>query len=191
MANKVGQIMSVMKYFANDATAQYQKIGGKAVTQFERGGAKQIRIRQGSKSVTRTIPSTGITSEGDSLVIKNAKTTNVGNKRVHTRTEETYEYSNYSLEISKKQLDDVYAGNERIGSIQNTFFTNPNGNRYKMKEFLDKDGNRIKTVFYDPVTGLRTHARSEHGTVLFDNKGLPIFSDNWSPADLGGLDKLV
>ena len=144
MANKVGQIMSVVRNIANDATAQYQKIEGKAVTQFERGGAKQIRVRQGSKSVTRTIPLTGITSEGDSLVIKNAKTTNVGNKRVHTKTENSYEYDNYGLEISKKQLDDVYAGNERIGSIQNTFFTRSKGNSYKMKEFLDKDGNIIK-----------------------------------------------
>lgn len=191
MANKVGQIMSVMKHFANGTTAQYQKIGGKAVTQLEKGAMKATRVRQGSKSVTRTIPSSGITSEGDSLVIKNAKTTNVGNKRVQTRTEETYEYRDYGLEISKKQLDDVYAGNERIGSIQNTFFSNSKGNRYKMKEFLDKDGDIIKKVFYDPVTGLRTHAYTDNGRVLFDNKGLPIFSDNWSPADLGGLDKLV
>ena len=191
MANKVGQIMSVVRNIANDATAQYQKIEGKAVTQFERGGAKQIRVRQGSKSVTRTIPLTGITSEGDSLVIKNAKTTNVGNKRVHTKTENSYEYDNYGLEISKKQLDDVYAGNERIGSIQNTFFTRSKGNSYKMKEFLDKDGNIIKKVFYDPVTGLRTHAYTDNGKVLFDNKGLPIFSDGFIAADLGGLDKLV
>lgn len=205
MANKVGQIMSVMRTFANGATAQYQKIGGKAVTQIENGTAKTIRVRQGSKVATRTVESIGVLPF-DILKIKNSATKYAAGKRVHSQAEEIYSYSRKEvytrergieptngLNIKKTQSDDIYNGNELIGSRKTLFSHDELGNKRKIKEFYDKDGNLIKEVHYDPVTGMRTSASMPDGRIVrFDSHGLPQFTDGYGGAmDLGGLDKLV
>ena len=188
MANKVGQIMSVMRTFANGATAQYQKIGGKAVTQLRDGATKTTRVRQGSKVATRTVNSDGYK---DILKIKNSETANVSDKRVNSRTVETYSYDGDGLDIRKSQVDKIYKNNEFIGNREVRFCNDADGNKSMVKYFFDKCGSWLKTVEYNPETGMRIKAHSAEGQVLFDNKGLPIFSDRYFAADLGGLDKLV
>ena len=191
MANKVGQMMSVMRYFANGTTAQYQKIGGKAFTQLRDPGATKItRVRQGSKVATRTVNS-GVFRE-DTLKIKNSETANVGDKRVNSRTVETYTYAGNCLDIKKSQVDNIYRNNEFIGQREVRFRNDITGDKSMRKVFRDKNGRWLKTVEYNPDTGLRKRADFPgDGYVFFDNKGLPVFSNEWGPADLGGLDKLV
>lgn len=154
------------------------------------------QIPNGSKEVSRIIPDGRSQLNGDITKITTEEMSRVGKHRINTFNQKVYEYDNLGLNIAERTIDRVFAGRHLLGgralfSNMNSLDTSPS---LISKNFFGADGKLLKTVHYNPKTGLRDFALLPDGRILsFDAKGLPTFTDvrSCNVMDLGGLDKLI
>lgn len=149
----------------------------------------------GPKRVSRIFPKGNLTAEGDITKITTRETAQVGAHRVNTFNQKVYWYYDQGLNINERTIDRVFAGRHHLGSreldTRILYDTKPTA---ITKKFFGTDGKVIKTVNYNPETGLRTYAELPDGRrIRYDEKGLPAFTDANSDnfLDLDGLDKLI
>lgn len=192
MARKVGR-----RFKAGSFEGSVQQMGGKTVTngRLSRNGYTYNYTKiyketpEGSRTVSRMVPSHGPTGYGDLTKITNDTTSNVGNFRVNTLNQKSYEYGKNKLYINEKTIDRVFSGKHHLGGRA----VYKHDYRSATKYFFGPDGNVLKTVHYNPQ-GVRTFAELPDGRVLrYDAKGLPTFTNAQygDSIDFRGLDKLI
>lgn len=192
MARKVGR-----RFRAGSFEGSVQQMGGKTVTngRLSRNGYTYNYTKiyketpEGSRTVSRMIPSYGPTGKGDLTKITNDTTSNVGNFRVNTLNQKSYEYGENNLYINEKTIDRVFSGKHHLGGRA----VYKNNDKSSTKYFFGPDGNILKTVHYNQQ-GVRTFAELPDGRVLrYDAKGLPTFTNAQygNSIDFRGLDKLI
>ncbi len=153
----------------------------------------------GSKEVSRMVPckENNFTVCDDITKVTTKKTAQVGAHRVNTFNQKAYEYNDYGLYISERTIDRVFAGKHHLGGRELATYIPSRSTKPDniTKTFFGPDGNVLKTVHYNPKTGLREFAKLPDGRcICYDAKGLPTFTEakyDGGFMNLGGLDKLI
>lgn len=192
MARKVGG-----RFLTGSFEGSIQRMGDKTVTCGRLDNYREVYmytkiskdLPNGSRTASRMVPRYGMTTRGDVTKITNETTSNVGNFRVNTFNQKSYQYDDNYLYIDEKTIDRVFSGRHHLGG--RAVYKHDTGTTTKY--FFGKDGSILKTVHYDPQ-GLRTYAELPDGRIIrYDAKGLPTFTDaRYGDAiNLGGLDTLI